>query len=118
MLKPNDPGRLPIPGDERPVSDLVQKLIDDGKAYARAEVGLAKAVATAKVGAVKVPALLFAVALLLVIAAVNVLAVALFTALAPMVGPILAGLLAFAVFAALAGLLGWLGARKLREGLK
>ena len=46
------------------------RLIDQGKGYARAEVGLVKAVATAKVDAAKLPAALLAAALLFVIAGV------------------------------------------------
>ena len=41
MLKPAD-DRLPEPGDERPVGEIVNELIEDGKAYARAEVNLYK----------------------------------------------------------------------------
>ena len=38
-------------GAERPVGELVHQLVEDGKAYARAEIGLAKAIAAgAKLG--------------------------------------------------------------------
>jgi len=37
MLKPADPGPPPA---ERPVGELVHELIEEGKAYARAEIGL------------------------------------------------------------------------------
>ena len=56
--------------DEVPIGELVGRLIDEGKGYARAEVGLAKAVATAKVDSFKLPVALLAVALLFVIAGV------------------------------------------------
>ena len=66
MLKPpNEPE--PMPGDnDRPVGELVHELIEDGKAYARAEVSLVKAIAAAKANALKLPAILFGVAFLLV----------------------------------------------------
>ena len=47
MLKPAD-DRLPEPGDERPVGEIVNELIEDGKAYARAEVNLYKTMAATK----------------------------------------------------------------------
>ena len=45
MLKPADPGP---PGPERPIGELVHELIEQGKSYAQAELGLAKAIAAAK----------------------------------------------------------------------
>ena len=38
MLKPADPGPPP---PERPIGELVNELIEEGKAYAQAELGLA-----------------------------------------------------------------------------
>lgn len=118
MLKPSDPAMRPVdPADERPVGELVHQLVEDGKAYARAELGLAKATAAAKADAVKLPATLFGAALLILQAAINVLAVGICLALVPLIGPLLAGLLAFAIFAATAGGLAWFGLKKLREDL-
>ena len=68
-----------------------------------------------RIRAAKMPAILFAAALLVMQAAVNVLAVAVCLWLLPMVGPLLAGLIAFLIFAAGAGLLGWLGVKKIKE---
>ena len=60
MLKPTDPAGLPpVPNDERPIGELVHELIENGKAYAKAEVNVVKATATSKVSAVKTPAILF-----------------------------------------------------------
>lgn len=97
----------PDPGSERPIGELVHQLAEDGKAYALAEVGVARAIAQAKANAFKLPAMLFGAAFLLVQAAVTVLGVAVFLGLLPLMGPILAGLLAFLIFAGLAGGLGW-----------
>ena len=66
MLKPpTEPG--PEPADnERP--------IEDGKAYARAEVGVMRAMAAAKADALKLPAILFGAAFVLLLASVTALA--------------------------------------------
>ena len=51
MLKPpNEPEGAPGDND-RAIGELVHELIEDGKAYARAEVGLVKAMAAAKADA-------------------------------------------------------------------
>ena len=117
MLKPAEPPSRPGAGDERPIGELVSQLVDEGKAYAKAELGLAKAIASAKAGGLKVPAILFGAAVLLAQAAVTVVAVAIFVALAAAMGPILAGLLAFLVFAGAAGALAWFGVEKAKRDL-
>ncbi len=117
MLKPSAEPGIPPPDDERPVGELVHELVEDGKAYAKAEIGLAKRIATAKANALKTPGILFFSALLLLQAAVNVLAVGVFFLLEPAIGALGGGLVAFLVFAAVAGGLAWLGVKKLREDL-
>ena len=117
MLKPTDPPIGPGSDEERPVSDLVHQLVEDGKAYAHAELDLAKAMAAAKASAVKVPAILLGAAFLFLQAAVAVLAMGVFVALAPRFGPILAALLAFLMFAGIAGGVAWLAVKKLREAM-
>ena len=47
-----------IEQDEVPIGELVGRLIDDGKGFAHAEFGLAKAKAEAKTETLKLPALL------------------------------------------------------------
>jgi len=113
MLKPVDPG----PQDERPVGELVHELIEDGKAYARAEIGLLKAIAAAKGKAVAVPAALFIAALFIGMAAVNALVVGVVIALETFIGPLAAGFVGMLIFAAVGGLLGWAGYAKLRRDL-
>jgi small-conductance mechanosensitive channel len=117
MLKPAEPPMQPEPGSERPIGDLVQQLVEDGKAYAHAELGVAKAVASAKADSVKLPSILFGAAFLMLQAAATVLAVALFLALLPLVGAILAGLLAFAIFAGIAAGLGWQAVQMIKRDL-
>ena len=114
MLKPADRGPPP---PERPVGELVHELIEDGKAYARAEIGLAKAIAAAKGKALALPAALFGVAFLFGLAAITALAVGVVEALAPLLGPLAAGFAGLLIFAGIAGSLGWYGYERLRRAL-
>jgi Putative Actinobacterial Holin-X, holin superfamily III len=113
MLKPVDPG----PQEERPIGELVHELIEDGKAYARAEIGLAKAIATAKGKALILPAALFGAAFIFALAAVTALAVGVVLGLAKFIGPFAAGFIGLVIFAAIAGGLGWYGAQRLSRDL-
>lgn len=113
MLKPVDPATQ----EERPVGELVHELIEDGKEYARAEIGLYKAIALAKAKAIAIPAVLFVAALLIGMAAVNALVVGVVIALETFIGPLAAGFVGMLIFAAVAGLLGWAGYAKLRRDL-
>ncbi|MFL5070320.1 MAG: phage holin family protein, partial [Xanthobacteraceae bacterium] len=90
MLKPAEPG-APMGDDQRPVGELVQELVDEGKAYARAELDVVKAIAAAKGKALVRPAILFGAAFILALAAVTALAVGVVIALAKIVGPLAAG---------------------------
>ena len=110
MLKPADPGPPP---PERPVGELVHELIEQGKAYARAEIGLAKAIATAKGRALAIPAAMFGAAFICALAAVTALAVGVVIALAKFIGPLAGGLVGMLIFAAIAGGLGWYGYNRL-----
>jgi protein-S-isoprenylcysteine O-methyltransferase Ste14 len=114
MLKPLDPGPPP---PERPVGELVHELIENGKAYARAKIGLAKAIAAAKGKAVAVPAALFVLAFVCLLAAVTALALGVAIALETFLGPLAAGFVGMLIFAAIAGLLGWYGYQRLRRDL-
>jgi protein-S-isoprenylcysteine O-methyltransferase Ste14 len=114
MLKPVDPGPTPA---ERPIGELVHELIENGKAYARAEVGLAKTIASAKGKALAIPAAMFGVAFICTLAAITALAVGVVLALETFIGPLAAGFVGMLIFAAVAGLLGWAGYQKLRRDL-
>lgn len=118
MLKPADPTMLPgsgegRTGDDRPVGELVHQLLEQGKTYAMAEVEVAKAIAATKAQSFKVPAILLGTAFLLLQAAFGVLGVALFLALLPLMGPLLAGIVAFLIFAGLAGGLAFVAVRQI-----
>ena len=113
MLKPaNEP--MQEPEDERPIGEVVSQLVDEGKAYAKAEVELAKASALAKVAEFKAPAILLFAALLFAQAAVTVLAVSIALVLAPLIGPLGGGLVAVLVTGGFAALLGWLAMQRLK----
>ena len=115
MLKPAE--QAEPPREERPVGDLVHQLVEEGKAYAKAEIGLAKAIAAAKAKALALPAALFGVAFILALAAVTALAVGVVMALAKFLGPLLAGIAGLLIFAALAGGIGWYGAQRVKQVL-
>jgi len=114
MLKPPNESMSGSGDDERPIGEIVGRLIDEGKDYARAELGLVRATAMVKAEGYKLPAILFGVAILVAQAAVAVLAFTLFLGLAPWIGTVLAGLLTGAIVLGVAGLLVWLAVRKLR----
>ena len=105
------------PGAERPVGELIQRLIEDGKTHARAEVGLVKAIATAKASALALPLGLLAAALFISMAALNALAFGIVLALAKVVGPLLAGLIGMLLLAGLAGGLIWYAIGRIKTAL-
>ena len=103
-----------IDEEEKPVGELFGKLIDEGKAYARAEIGLAKATAEAKADSAKMPMVIGFAALLFLQSATTALAITLALALATLVGPLAGGLIATAITLGIAVLLG-LWAKRLWE---
>jgi len=113
MLKPVEP----TPPPERPIGELVHELVEEGKAYAYAELDLAKAIATAKARALAVPAALFGAAIIVALAAVTALAVGVVIALAKFLGPLLAGVVGLVIFAAIAGGLAWWGVERAKRAL-
>ena len=116
MLKP--PNEPPHRDDsDRPVGELVHQLIEDGKAYARAELDVAKAMAADWLNALKLPAILFGAAFVLILASITALAYGVAAGLATLIGPLAGGFVAFLLFAGLAGGLAWLGVTKIRERL-
>ena len=114
MLKPAEPGPPP---PERPIGELVHELIEEGKAYAQAEIELYKQIASSKAKALVLPVALFATAFVLALAAVTALAVGVVIALAKFLGPLLAGVVGLLIFAAIAGGLAWWGAERLKREL-
>ena len=115
MLKPTDPGN--DPQSERPIGELVSELVDEGKAYAKAELDVLKAIATAKGKALIIPAGLFGVAFMVALAAIMALAFGVFMELYAFLDPLIAGLISFLLFAAVAGGLGWYGVQRVKRDL-
>jgi heme A synthase len=100
--------------DEPSIGDLFGRLADEGKAYVRAEAGVYKAVATRRIGNAKSGVIALVVAALLMNAALGMLLVCLALGLAPLVGPIFAGLIVFAVIAVISFLLVRFGAARMK----
>ena len=105
-----------IDHDEQPIGELFGRLIDEGKGYARAEIGLAKANAAATADAVKLPAMLLVGAVLFVIAGVVVLCMTMALALATLIGPLAGGLAATLIAFGIAGGLALIAKSKLGVG--
>jgi len=116
MLKPAEPPPGgPDPAGGKPIGELLNQLVDDGKAYAQAEFNVAKAIAQAKVGALKLPAILGLAAFLFLQAGVVILGMTIYVTLVSRLGPLLAGLVATLLFLGIAGGLGWYAARRLKD---
>jgi hypothetical protein len=96
------------------IGDLFGRLADEGKAYVRAEAEVYKAVATRRLANARSGAVALVAAFLLLNAALIALVICLALALAPRVGPVLAGLIVFAATAAIAFFLIRFGAGRLK----
>jgi len=100
---------------EESLRDIVARVVEDGKDYARAEVALVKTTVTSKVDAVKPAVIFYAVALVLALAALPVLVAALGMALAIWLG-VAGGLAVGAVIVlAMAGLFVLLANSRLKQ---
>lgn len=115
MLKATGEG--PPSGGDRSIGELATQLVEDAKTYVRAEIDLAKAIASDKTKSLKVAAIWLGAALLVAIGAMTALSVAIFVGLAMIMSPVLAGFVAFVLIGAVAGLLAWAGVVKLRDAL-
>lgn len=107
-----------IHGEPEGVGDLIHRLVEDGKAFARAEVNYFKTLGTEKASALKMPLILGVVALLFAHAAFLALIATLFVGLASLMSDTLAGLLTVLICAAIAGVCGYLAYSKAVTGLK
>jgi len=98
---------------DRPIGETFGRLIDDGKAYVRAEVNLVRTKVDLEVERFRPVAILGGAAILCAFAALVALAVTLVLALSSLIGPLAGGLAATAIFIAIAGLLAYLAKRSL-----
>lgn len=107
-----------INGEPEGIGDLVHRLVEDGKTYAKAEVDYYKTLGTEKANALKTPAILGVVALLFAHAAFLALIATLFVGLATLMSDTLAGVLTVIICAAIAGVLGYMAYSKATKGLE
>ncbi|MEO5578833.1 MAG: phage holin family protein [Sphingomicrobium sp.] len=102
--------------DEAPIGDLFGRLIDDGKAYAKAEIDLVRARAEGQVNRAKLPAILVAGAIAFAFASVIALVLTFVLALASWLGPLGGGLLATLIAVVVAGGLGLAAVNSWKSG--
>lgn len=94
--------------DEKSIGELLQRLVEDGRGYAEAEIGYYRTLLRARLRDARSMLWMGAVALALALAAAVALVVGLVLTLSPLVGPGLATLIVVAVFLAISALMGWL----------
>lgn len=116
MLKPVDPDPAAEgPPDDRPIGELLSQLVEDGKAYAEAELNVAKAIIEEKIDGLKLPLVLAFGALLFLQAGVVLLGMTAYTTLLSRLGPFLAGMVATLLFVAIAGGLAWYAIKRVKD---
>lgn len=93
--------------DDNSLGDLFQQLVDDGRRYIGAEVGLYRQIALYRVGKARTGIIALAVGAVLALAALIALVIGLLLGLAVLIGPVGAGL----VIAAVAGLAAYVAIR-------
>ena len=112
MLKRSDEPYAPEPEG---IGDLFHRLVEDGKAYAQAEVNLYKTIGTERAKALKTPAIMLVAAYFLGWGAFLALVATLFVGLDSFMSPVLAGILTVLIVGGLAGVLAMMGIKKARE---
>lgn len=100
------------PRDES-IGALVTRLVEDGRAYARAELDLVKQIARHRAARAKGGAVLLGIGITLLLCALTALVLALVLGLATLIGPFGAGMAVFAVLAGIGGLLAYSGVKGL-----
>ena len=101
------------PRDES-IADLVNRLIEDGRSYARAEIDLLKQIARHRAGRARTGLVLVTAGAVLGLSALTALVLGLVLGLATLIGPLAAGLVVTAVLAGIAFLLVRFGLAGLR----
>ena len=102
----------PINGDSS-VGETIVRVVEDGRAYASAQVTLYKTMASARLRAAKLGIVFITAAAALATSALTGLVIGSIFALAPQIGPWLATLVVVGVVSVFAGILGWLAVRRL-----
>ena len=116
MLKPvdPDPSGEGTP-DDRPIGELLRQLVEDGKAYAEAELNVARAIVAEKIDGLKLPLVLGFGALLFLQAGVVLLGMTAYTTLLSRLGPFLAGVVATVLFVGIAAGLAWYAVKRVKD---
>jgi hypothetical protein len=118
MLQPSEgrggdlASRVDDPREET-IGALVSRLVEDGRAYARAELDLVKRIARHRAARAKSGAMLVGIGVTLLLCSLTALVLALVLGLATLIGPFGAGMAVFAVLAIVGGLLARAGAKGL-----
>lgn len=99
------------------IGALFHRTVEDGKAYAKAEVNYYKTVGTERGKALVTPLIMGVAALLFALGAFGALVATLFVALDEVMKQWLAGLLTVLILAAIAGVLGYLAANKAKAAI-
>jgi hypothetical protein len=115
-LSPTERQGAAVVEEERPIGETVSRLLDEGKAYARAEIDLARAKLDVQIVRVRAVAVFAGLALLFAIGALVALAVTAVLTLADLLGPLGGGLLATALIAAIAGGLAFVALKRWQRG--
>ena len=95
------------------IGELVSRLVEDGRAYARAEIDLVKRIARHRAARAKSGAMLLGIGATLLLCSLTALVLALVLGLATLIGPFGAGMAVFLVLAIAGGLLARSGAKGL-----
>lgn len=98
---------------EATIGELVTRLVEDGRAYARAELDLVKRIARHRASKAKSGAILVGIGITLLLCSLTAFVLALVLGLATLIGPFGAGMAVFLVFAIVGGLLAMRGAKGL-----
>lgn len=108
--------RTAVSPEPETLTSLVSQLVDDGRTFITAEIDLAKARATDKIGRYRSAAIFFGVAAVLGLSALIALLIGLIFALAPATGPFAATLIVVGVVVSIAGILAMMGKSRLSGG--
>ena len=84
---------------EETIADLVSRLVEDGRSYARAEIDLLKQIARHRAGRARTGLVLVGAGAVLGLSALTALVLGLVLGLATLIGPLAAGLVVTAVLA-------------------
>jgi hypothetical protein len=104
--------------EQESLRDLATRVIENGKAYAHAELTVIKETVATKAGVAGPAAALVIIAILIVQAAITVLAASLGLLLAPWLGLPGGFAVAALIWLALAGLLVWIAAARFKRAFK